>query len=321
MNRVVLLVLMCIFLLPCVASAEDACVVGASYQTLNNVFYITLSEGIREYVEARGGIYIAMDSQVNLQKQTSDVEDLIQLGCDVVIIAPIDSAGTISAVTACRDAGVPVLCVNAGVDSDYVSSTIETDNYLAGVLMARSLIELSDATAKVGMIEYNLNDAGRGRTEGFLDTIRAYPDIEIVARQECDTTTESALPIAEDMLQAHPEITAFFSVNDPTAYGIYAAASGMGRGGDILIFSCDGGSDVVEWLRSGKIQSTVAQFPRQMGQLAARMAYELLAGIEVESRTQVAPCVITAENLEAYEQYLSGVIPNWPADVYSEGQK
>lgn len=282
----------------------DQLLFGASFLTLNNVFYNALSNGIKEYVESRGGKYIATDAQTDLQKQTADVEDLIQMGCNVIFVAPIDSAGSAPAAVACQAAGIPLICVNSPIDHAYVSATVETDNYLAGVLMAQSLIELTGGEAKVGMLEYNIIDAGRGRTDGFLDTIKNQPKIEVVARQECDTTTEGALPIAEDMLQSNPEITAFFCVNDPTAYGVYAAAEAVGRKDNIVIVSCDGGSDVVEWIKSGKIKSTSAQYPKDIGLIAAEAGMKLLNGEKIEPKIQVEAKTINAGNVGEYEAYL-----------------
>lgn len=311
----------CITLLLCILtlmpivyadSQEDTFVVGASFQTLNNEFYTTLSRSIKSYVESNGGVYIAMDSQVNLQKQTSDVEDMVQIDCDIIIIAPIDTNGSIAAVNVCKDAGVPIICVNSGINSDYVSATIETDNYLAGVLMAQYMVQSTEGTVYVGMMEYNLNDAGRERSNGFLDTIADYDRIKIVARQECDTTTESAVSIAEDMMIAHPELNAFFSINDPTAYGIYSAAQGLNKENDILIVSCDGCADVLEWIRDGRIESTVTQLPWQMGQFAAKAALDLLRGLPYDQQILVAPHILTTENLHEYEHYFSEDGFIWP---------
>lgn len=300
----VLCVLILAMAMPLGAVAEEGPFFGASFLTLNNVFYNALSDGIEEYVTSIGGTYIATDAQTDLQKQASDVEDMIQMGCDVIIIAPIDSAGSAPAVVACKAAGVPVICVNSGIDHEYVACTVETDNYQAGVLMGESLINLVGETAKVAMIEYNIIDAGRGRTNGFLDVVGKYPGIEVVARQEGDTTTENALPIAEDMLQAHPDLDAFFVVNDPTGYGVYAALQAAGKADDVVIVSCDGGSDVVEWIRSGKIESTSAQYPKDIGAMAAEAGVKLLNGEEIEKKIQVPAKTINAENIEEFAVYL-----------------
>ena len=114
------------------------------------------------------------------------------------------------------------------------------------------------------------------------------------------------------MLQANTELTAFFSINDPTAYGIYSAAVGLDKADDIVIVSCDGGSDVLDWVRSGRIRATVAQLPWQMGSLAAKTAYDLLEGKSVDKYTLVSPVILTTENIQNYESFFSEEGFIWP---------
>src|SRR4029079_4095020 len=64
----------------------------------------------------------------HLDKQVSQVEDLIASKVDAIIIAAISGPGTVGAVGAAAAAGIPVINVNVMTDSDKVVTRIRSDD-------------------------------------------------------------------------------------------------------------------------------------------------------------------------------------------------
>ena len=67
--------------------------IGFSVSTLNNPFFVTLSEGAKEKAKAEGEKLIVVDAGDDAAKQTSDIEDLISKNISVLIVNPVEAVG------------------------------------------------------------------------------------------------------------------------------------------------------------------------------------------------------------------------------------
>ena len=118
---------------------------GAVYMTLNNPFYEIIDEEIRTEVEKHGDVLLSRDPALSVEKQTEEIEDLIREGVSVIFLNPVDFERMGPALEAARAAHIPVITIDTNVqDSDFVASTIETDNYAAGRACAEHLLQHAD---------------------------------------------------------------------------------------------------------------------------------------------------------------------------------
>jgi len=275
-------------------------VFGASFMTMNNPHFIDWTEGLKSIIEAKGDKLVVTDAQLNISKQISDVEDLVQQRVDLILIAPADSKGVKPALEAANKANIPVIIMDIPAeDEDLVTATVSTDNYHAGYLLGEAMVREMGGEANVGLIDYSVLQAVVDRTDGFFDAIKNAPGIKVVARQDAQASTESALPVMENFLQSNPEINAVFAINDPSAMGALSAIEAAQRT-DIKIFSIDGSQDAIKLIREGRIVGTSAQFPVKMGTIAAEMAYKILAGETVEKTVKVPSEWIDQSNYEKF---------------------
>lgn len=96
--------------------------IGFSISTLNNPFFVTLSEGAEAKASELGATLSVVDAQDDASKQASDVEDLIQQGVDMILINPVDSEAVASAVASANNADIPVITVDRSAESGEVVS-------------------------------------------------------------------------------------------------------------------------------------------------------------------------------------------------------
>lgn len=76
------------------------------------------------------------------------------------------------------------------------------------------------------------------------------------------------------------------ALNDRTAVGALAAIDTEHQTGKIKVYSVDGSKDMKKMLGINKsAQATVAQFPIEMGNLAAKVAYKLINGKKYRKRS------------------------------------
>lgn len=274
---------------------------GCSYMTLNNPHFIEWSKGLKSVFELNGDILVEADSQLNLSKQISDIEDLVQQRCDLIFVSCVDSKGIKPALLTAKKAGIPIIVIDIPIepeDDDLVVSTVCTNNLMAGKLAGEACVKAMSGKANIAIIDWDVIRSVVDRDNGFLEAIKPYPDMKVVVRQNASASTESALPVMENFLQSNPEINAVFCINDPTALGALAACEASKRT-DIKIFSVDGSQDGIKLTKQGRIAGTSAQFPREMGIISAERAYKVLKGEKVEKITQIDSVwinSITADN-------------------------
>ena len=273
---------------------------GVSYQTMNNPFFVDLDAGLREVIEANGDRMVTLDAQWNSLKQRNDISDLIMQEASAIFINPVNWKGIKGSLLQAQEKGIPCIVVDAPAqDKELVLCTVASDNIKAGQMAAQELAEVC-RPAKIVILHLQLNKACIDRVTGFTEEIAKYPDMEIIDIQEGKGTTEGARPVMLDLLGRYPEINAAFPVNDPSALGAISALESTGRIEEVTVVAVDGSAEGIEAIKAGKLHSSSAQFPKEIGRTAALKAYEALAGKEVEKEVKVKVELITKENADEF---------------------
>ena len=280
---------------------------GAVYMTLNNPFYEIIDEEIRTEVEKHGDVLLSRDPALSVEKQTEEIEDLIHEGVSVIFLNPVDFERMGPALEAARAAHIPVITIDTNVqDSDFVASTIETDNYAAGRACAEHLLQHADH-ANILLLKHSSAHSAVDRITGFRQTIAGHPGFTIVDEAECDGQLERAMPAMQEMLSRHPEADTVMALNDPSALGAMAALESCGRLQSFRVYGVDGVPETKELILAGRMTATAAQSPRRIGRLAAQQAYRLLDGEPVDRLIQLPTHLWTQENLTPAKTKRSGI--------------
>ena len=276
------------------AASGDAIKIGVSVADQSNPFYIDIVDGM-ESAAKDGDELVIVDAGFDAAKQLNDIDDMIQQGVKVMLIDPVDSNAVKSAVEACDAAGIPVIAYNSPLNFE-VASTVATDNYLAGQLVGEAMGKALDGKGEVAMLTYNVAEVCLDRANGFKDAIAEYPDIKIVEEQEIQPGTDTALPVAENILQAYPDLAGMFALNDPSALGCVAAVESANLLDQVQIVGVDGSDDAKAAIADGKMLASAAQDPVQIGSVSIETAYKVIAGEEVEKDIKIPSYLIDASN-------------------------
>ncbi|MCP1144403.1 ribose ABC transporter substrate-binding protein RbsB [Lysinibacillus endophyticus] len=253
--------------------------IGFSISTLNNPFFVTLSEGAKENASNEGAEISIIDAQDDASKQAADVEDLIQQGVDLILINPVDSSAIGSAVESANAAGIPVITVDRSTESGEVVAHIASDNVAGGVLAGEYLLEQVGEGAKVAMLEGIAgSSAARDRGEGFLKAVDG--KVELVSSLTANFDRGEGLTVMENMLQANPGIEAVFAQNDEMALGALEAIKAANK--KIVVIGFDATDDALAKIEAGEMAASVAQKPEEIGKAAIETAVKYLNGETVE---------------------------------------
>jgi galactofuranose transport system substrate-binding protein len=262
----------------------DATVGFSQSEKEANPFRIAETQSMKDEAEKRGIDLETTNANSQLPKQIADIKTLLAKGVDVLVVAPLNSAGLEPAFNAAADKGVPVITVdrelNAGFCKNWVTfigSDFEEQGHRAAKAMDK-------ATGGKGNVAILLGSSGNNvttdRTKGFVDEIKASaPGLKVVAQQTGDFAREKGQQVTEQLLQANPDINAIYAENDEMALGAVTAISSMGKtpGKDVKIVSVDGTRNAVQAIVDGKINAVIESNPR-FGPLAFDVAEKFLSG-------------------------------------------
>lgn len=277
-------------------------VMGVSMQTMNNPFFVDLSQGIQEVVERHGDRLVTLDAQFDSSKQKNDVSDLLLQGVSGVFLNPVNWEGIKGNLLQAKQKKIPCIVVDAPVkDIDLVLCTVASDNVEAGRLAARAMAEVRPK-AKIVILHMSVNKACIDRVAGFQEELKKFPDMQVLDIQEGKGTAEGSRPLMRDLLGRFPDMDAVFPINDPSALGAISALESAGKLKDVTVVSVDGSVEAIAAIKAGKLHSTSAQFPKEIGRAAAEKMYEHLEGKPMEKEIKVRVELITQANADANQK-------------------
>lgn len=278
---------------------HEPVVFGFTVTTNNNPFFAEIEAAVRSVVEENGDVLITSDPQSDLQTQISQCEDMIAQGIDCLLLCPIDSAAIKPVLTLCDEQDIPVVNFDTDVvDVDLVDALIATDNYSAGVAVGKDMLEKLPEGAKLAILDIPSNVASDARIQGVLDTVGDH--VEVVDRLNGKGDTGVALPIAEDLIVANPDLAAFFGMNDPMAIGCVQAVKSQEKEDEILVWGVDGSPEAKQCVSEGTMVGTGAQSPATIGKVTIETAYKLLAGETFEEKIYIESFIINGDNISEY---------------------
>lgn len=286
MKKTLIITLLSILILSCQSgeSQGNKATVGLSVSTLNNPFFVSLSEGAKQKAKELNINLSVVNASDDTAKQTSDIEDLISKNVQVIIVNPVDSDAVAPAVLDAINANIPVISVDRGVNGVEVTSAISSDNVAGARLAGEYLIELIGENSKVAeLIGIPGATATIDRGKGFHQS--ADGRLNIVASQTANFNRAEGLTVMENILQANPDIKGIFAHNDEMALGALEAVESLGK--DIVIIGFDATDDAIYAVQNGTMKATVAQQPELMGATAIETALKIINGETVEKTIPV----------------------------------
>ncbi len=264
-------------------------------------FFKTVAESITEAAEADGNKTVVVDAQQDSTKQIQIIEDFIAQGVDAVFLNPVDRDAIEPALQKLKEANIPVINFDASVANlDLVDAYVATDNLQAGRLCGEAMVKDFPDGGKIAVLNYPANSAGLDREKGFLEAVDG-KGFEIVATFDAEGTVEKGQNITSDILQAHPDIVAIFSINDQAGMGAYAACTTTGA--NVAIYGVDGAPETKQVIaKEGSLyKMTAAQSPIKIGTNCYDVMKTILSGQKPASfQVDVPAFTIDSSNISEY---------------------
>lgn len=262
------------------------------------------TQSIRDAADEFGAELIVTNADNELPKQINDIQDMLNQGIEILVVAPVNSDGLDPALEAAKEKGVPVVTIDRKVVNtscdDYLTF-LGSDFVEQGERAADALADTTGSEANVAvLLGPSGNNVTDGRADGFRDQVEAeYPDIEIVAEQTANASRSEGQEVTAQLLQSNPEIDAVYAFNDESGLGAMTAISeaGLEPGDDVAIVSVDGTRNAVEAIVNGTYNAVIESNPR-FGPLVFETLQEFYDGEAIPEDVIIEDGSYNEENAE-----------------------
>lgn len=269
--------------------------------------------------------------------QIANIENLVQSGCDVVMISPSNMAAVTPVINAAQDAGVGIIVVNMleKIDGANVDAYIGFDNKVAGQITGFAALnacggpgvlnegdekpdpetyldlewweglyadaDLSEVTGKVAIIEGIAGSMySNQRVEGVRESLALAEGVEEVQLIAADWERQKAVSAAENILQANPELDVIVAVSAEMEFGAIAAIESAGRQDEVVVVGNDGTPESIEAINAGSLTAeTWHGFP-EWGWYGVETAVKIATGQPVEQLIDILPRTEYSHNADTF---------------------
>lgn len=224
------------------------------------------------------------ESESQVDKQIEMLQAALSKNPKAICLAALDSKAVIPYLEQAKQANIPVVGFDSGVDSDIPVATAATNNVAAAALAADKMAELIGGKGEIAVIVHDQTSrTGIDRRDGFVNRIKEkYPDIKIVDVQYGGGDHLKSTDLAKTIMQAHPNLKGFFGANEGSAIGVINAVKEMKKEGKLVVIGYDSGKAQLDAIRSGLMAGAITQNPIGIGYEAVKAAVMAIKGEKVE---------------------------------------
>ena len=303
MKKVISLILCLAMILTCVSAFADGQKVGVSMPTKDLQRWNQDGANMEAQLIAAGYEVDLQFASNDVQQQLNQVTNMINNGCEVIVIAAIEGSSLGSALDLAKEKGIPVIAYDRLLmESDAVSYYATFDNYKVGTVQGTFVKEALDLDNAEGpfTMEITAGDPGDNNANffysGAMDVLQPYIDAgKIVVKSEQTAFSDVATPTwktevaqtrADSILASFyadgSSIDAWLCSNDSTALGVTNALEANYDGEWPIITGQDCDISNVKNMIAGKQAMSVFKDTRTLAAQVVKMVGQILAGETVD---------------------------------------
>lgn len=261
-------------------------------------FWNVVYEGIEE-ASLEFGVEVEISGprhEREINRQVNILESVIAKKPPLIILAASDYTLLVESVEMARDAGIPIITLDSGVDSDIPVSFIATDNYDAGQKAGREMLRLlmGNPRGKVAIVSHIRETATAIEREAGVRS--ELNEEDVLGTWFCDVDEEKAYQITLDLLKNY-ELGGIVALNEVAALGVARAVEETGAKDRVDVVGFDNAVKELAYLEQGVIKATVVQRPYNMGYLSVKAAADYLRGRDLVPFVDTGSVLITRKNM------------------------
>ena len=284
--------------------------VGISINALDAINNQQVYDLMQQKCEAAGFEYAATNANGDAVQQSTDIENLVQMGCNFIVVLNGDTDGLTGAVQEAVAKGVKVISVESGY-IDGISAYFAKNDFALGAAMYMLLASEMGYQGQIICTGHTGHPAIRARVNVQDAMLKEYTGIECVTfvTTGYPGTTELAYNGCETALQQYPDVKSIWCTFDLEALGAAQACEDLGMK-DVKIVGADGELDVLKMIKEDRyiIATSVADLEATTDDVIATI--QELAGTGTTQMFHEMPYIlITKDNVDEWidrtESYLA----------------
>ena len=260
--------------------------------------------GVAYYAEKYckdNGIEYMVTTSKDAAEMTAALDDLVAWGATVIVSWP-QWTGMETALQGIIDMGIPVVNFDVDVACEGIYK-VTGDNYDMGYQSAKYIVEKVGEAANIVVMDVpSSGSVCELRKDGFYDYLEeiGYDTSNIFEVQLESFARDKGLAGMADVLEAHPQIDAVYSMDDETSMGCIQAITEAGRT-DIKAMTGGGGCQEYFGMIADEQYASLglcsALYSPAMSQDAIKTAITLLQGGTAEPVVVIPTTIVSADNV------------------------
>lgn len=281
--------------------------VAISLPPADNAWQAALLASIEEAIEGDTEIEWTVKNAVDNTDQQNILTTFKDGGYDVIACLPGDGTLMTTIMEEIYDAGIPTIIIDRNIASDKYTSFVAEDNYSCGQMAAEYIGQFFEGQEDIKLVNlrsYTGIPIDLARYDGFADTIKNYPNIEIIGEGDGEFNSTAGFNAMSDLLAAHDHIDVVFTHDDESTTGAMTAIEQQNRTDIQLITGMGGTVTALNEIKADNTihKATASYFPR-IGAQAVEVIREYLATGNIEKDNVKESTLITKENVDEFMPY------------------
>ena len=285
------------------ASASGAKKVGVAMPTKDLQRWNQDGSNMESELKAAGYEVDLQYASNDVQTQVSQIENMINSGCAVLVVASIDGDSLGEVMSQAKAKNIPVIAYDRLImNSDAVSYYATFDNYMVGTKQGeyiKNKLDLENAAGPFNL-EVTTGDPGDNNAryfyQGAIDVLQPYIDngklviksgqLDFAEVATANWASETAQSRAENIIASNyadgTNIDAWLCSNDSTAQGIAAALAANYTGAYPIVTGQDCDIASVKNMLDGKQSMSIFKDTRTLASQVVKMVGQILSGATVD---------------------------------------
>jgi ribose transport system substrate-binding protein len=281
--------------------------IGLAVANLQADFFNQIKQSVTAEAAAKGATVVVSDAGGDSARQVSQIQDFISRQVQAIIYIPAGATAAGVPVKAAERANIPVINVDRNAPDAPGKTFIATDSVAAAKQLGDWVVEQTKGKGNIGIIQGQIGTTPQvDREKGFRQALQAAPNLKIVAEQPTDDWSQAkGFANAQDMIQAHPDITVFWGQADAMALGAAQAAANANMNPKPLVVGFDGDKAGLQAVHDGKVNATMVQQTQLMGRLAVDSAIDIANGKTVPALQLQTATLLTDKDSAKAEEFIA----------------
>ncbi|MER5660512.1 sugar ABC transporter substrate-binding protein [Streptomyces mirabilis] len=265
-------------------------------------FHTCLQKALEQTAKSEGAKVYTANSHQNSGTELSNIEDMISRNVSALIVQTVNVDALKGDIAKAKASNIPIYLTSVATsDVNDILGAAVVDLGKVGALDAGWVAK--DAGGKdvqVGVIAGAPGAASDLLVGGFTKALPG--NAKVVANQPGMFNAAKAQDVAENMIQAHPDLAYAFVANEEMGLAARKAFDAAGAK-NVKIVTTNGTDEGLAAVKDGRFSATVANSAMTIGRTAAKNAIGLLDKKKVDKIANIPLLLVTKDNVSKAPQY------------------